>query len=81
MEPVTGTASRSTVLYSFRVMCPLLCSFECCVILCDMGICVLCLIVVPLPQGKNPFAVQLHNNNKERMEPGRPPLWSNGQSS
>jgi hypothetical protein len=25
--------------------------------------CVLCLIVVPLPPGKNPFAVQLSNNN------------------
>jgi hypothetical protein len=28
-----------------------------------MCIFVLCLIVVPLPQGKNPFAVQLNNNN------------------
>jgi hypothetical protein len=26
--------------------------------------CVLRLIVVPLPTGKNPFAVQLNNNNK-----------------
>jgi hypothetical protein len=25
--------------------------------------CVLCLIEVPLPQGKNPFAVQSNNNN------------------
>jgi hypothetical protein len=24
---------------------------------------VLCLIVVPLPLGKNPFAIQLNNNN------------------
>jgi hypothetical protein len=28
-----------------------------------MYFCVLCLIVVPLPPGKNPFAVQLNNNN------------------
>jgi hypothetical protein len=26
---------------------------------------VLCLIVVPLPQGRNPFAVQLNNNNRK----------------
>jgi hypothetical protein len=26
--------------------------------------CVLCLIVEPLPPGRNPFAVQLYNNNK-----------------
>jgi hypothetical protein len=26
-------------------------------------ICVLCLIVVPLPPGKNPFAVKIYNNN------------------
>jgi hypothetical protein len=38
--------------------------FELGVILCDMCIFVLCLIVVPLPQGKTPFAVQLNNNNK-----------------
>jgi hypothetical protein len=25
--------------------------------------CVFCLIAVPLPQGKNPFAVQSNNNN------------------
>jgi hypothetical protein len=24
---------------------------------------VLCLIVVPLPQGKNPYAVKINNNN------------------
>jgi hypothetical protein len=28
-----------------------------------MLIFLLCLIVVPLPQGKNPFAAQLNNNN------------------
>jgi hypothetical protein len=28
-----------------------------------MYYCVLCLIVVPLPPDKNPFAVQLNNNN------------------
>jgi hypothetical protein len=26
-------------------------------------ICVLCFIVVPLPSGKNPFAVKVNNNN------------------
>jgi hypothetical protein len=26
-------------------------------------ICVLCLIVVPLPTGENPFAVKINNNN------------------
>jgi hypothetical protein len=39
------------------------CGFlEWCVVLCDTCICVLCLIVVPLPPSKNPFAVQLNNN-------------------
>jgi hypothetical protein len=28
-----------------------------------MHICVLCLIAVPLPPGKKPFAVQLNNDN------------------
>jgi hypothetical protein len=28
---------------------------------------VLCLIVVPLPQGETPFAVQLNNNNNNNM--------------
>jgi hypothetical protein len=27
-------------------------------------ICLLCLIVLPLPQGNNPFAVKINNNNK-----------------
>jgi hypothetical protein len=27
---------------------------------------VLCLIVVPLPLGKNPFAVKINNNNKKK---------------
>jgi hypothetical protein len=34
-----------------------------CVILCDTSICTLCLIVVPLPPRKNPFAVEADNNN------------------
>jgi hypothetical protein len=34
------------------------------VLFCVMRvICVLCLIVVPLPPGKNPFAVKINNNN------------------
>jgi hypothetical protein len=39
------------------------------VIVCVLFECgVLCLIVVPLPLGKNPFAVQL-NNKKKRQVP------------
>jgi hypothetical protein len=37
-----------------------------CVILCDMCICMLWLTVVPLPPDKNPFAVQINNNNNKR---------------
>jgi hypothetical protein len=39
-------------------------SFDRSVILCDVCYCVLCLFVVPLPPGKNPFAVKINNNNK-----------------
>jgi hypothetical protein len=44
------------------------CSFVCCVlfdrcvILCD--VCCLCVIVVPVPRGENPFAVKINNNKK-----------------
>jgi hypothetical protein len=48
------------------------CSFVCCVlfergvIFCVMCvISVLCLIVVPLPPDKNPFAVKINNNGGE----------------
>jgi hypothetical protein len=46
--------------------------FIVCVVFCavsfDRGvICVLCLIVVPLPPGKNPFAVKINNNNEENI--------------
>jgi hypothetical protein len=34
---------------------------------CEMCIFVLCLTVVPLPPGKNPFAVQLNNNNNNNF--------------
>jgi hypothetical protein len=53
-------------------VCPLfLCSFVC-YVLFERGVlfcvmcasCVLCLIVVPLPPGKNPFAVKTNTNNK-----------------
>jgi hypothetical protein len=47
-----------------------LCSFVCCVLFeCGVLFCVMCvirvlrLIVVPLPPGKNPFAVKINNNN------------------
>jgi hypothetical protein len=55
------------VLYS-------VCSFVCCVsfyrgvILCDVC-CLLCLIVLPLPPGKNQFAVKTNNNNKIIFRP------------
>jgi hypothetical protein len=32
-------------------------------VVCDVYFCVVCLIVVPMPPGKNQFAVQLNNNN------------------
>jgi hypothetical protein len=37
---------------------------------------VLCLIVVPLPQGKNPFTVKINNinNNYVNLQPRRPIL-------
>jgi hypothetical protein len=41
-----------------------------CVILCDMCVCVLCLIATPLPPGKNPFAVQL-NKKKITKDKGK----------
>jgi hypothetical protein len=43
--------------------------FIVCVVLCNVFrlilvlFCVMCLIVVPLPPGKNPFAVKINNNN------------------
>jgi hypothetical protein len=40
-----------------------MCSFVWCVIWRDMCIFVSCLIVVTLPPAKNPFAVQINNNN------------------
>jgi hypothetical protein len=46
-------------LYSSCIVCPSLCSFVRCVLFeGDVFFCVLCLIVVPLPPGKNPFAVE-----------------------
>jgi hypothetical protein len=38
--------------------------------LCDMCICVLYLIVVSLPPGKNSFAVQINNNNSNLLTVG-----------
>jgi hypothetical protein len=40
------------------------CNFVCCVLFeCGVLFCVLCVIVVPLPPGTNPFAVKINNNN------------------
>jgi hypothetical protein len=41
-----------------------LCSFVCC-ILFERGVFFVCLIVVPLPTGKTPFAVKINNNKKD----------------
>jgi hypothetical protein len=45
-----------------------MCSFVCCVLF-ERGVlfCVLCLIVVPLPPGETPFAVQLNNNTNNMI--------------
>jgi hypothetical protein len=57
--------------------------FVVCCVLFERGVifCVLCLIVVPLPPGKTPFAVQL--NHKIIIIIIIiiiiPPLWSSGQ--
>jgi hypothetical protein len=51
-------------LYLLCAVCVLycFCNFVCCVLFeCGVLFCVLCLIVVPLPLGANPFAVK----NKE----------------
>jgi hypothetical protein len=59
------------VLHSLYVMCPLLLVwlcvlwFECGALFWVTCIFVFCLIVVPLPLGKNPSAVQLNNNNDD----------------
>jgi hypothetical protein len=52
-----------------------LCSFVCCVLFeCGVLFCVMCAIcvlrciVVPLPPGKNPFAVYINNNNIFRLQ-------------
>jgi hypothetical protein len=31
-------------------------------------ICLLCLIVLPLPPGKNPFTVKINNNDKKQQQ-------------
>jgi hypothetical protein len=49
------------------IVCVVMCAGFCLSVVCYfvgyVYSCVLCLIVVPLPEGKNPFAVQLNNNN------------------
>jgi hypothetical protein len=46
------------VVFSFCVGCSLCVYFVYCVSFDRRVICVLCLIVVPLPPGENPFAVK-----------------------
>jgi hypothetical protein len=50
-------------LYSLCVVCPVVCVVLCAVFRLSV-VCyfVLCLIVVPLPPGKHPFAVKINNN-------------------
>jgi hypothetical protein len=69
------------VVFSFCVGCLLcVCSFVCCVsfdrcvILCD--VCYLCLTVVPLPPGENPFAVKIIIIIIMRRAAGKPGYWS-----
>jgi hypothetical protein len=53
-----------------RMCLLLLCSFVCCDLFERGGLfCVLCLIVLPLRPGKNPFAVKINNNNNFKYRP------------
>jgi hypothetical protein len=48
------------------IVCVVLCAVLCLSVVCYFVWCVtceLCLIVVPLPPGKNPFAVKISNNS------------------
>jgi hypothetical protein len=51
------------------IVCVDLCAVFCLRMVCYfvrcVYFCLLCLIVVPLPPGRNPFAVQLNNNNNK----------------
>jgi hypothetical protein len=51
------------------IVCVVLCDVFCLRVVCYFVGCVLCLIVVPLPPGKNPFAVKV-NKYKDEMEDG-----------
>jgi hypothetical protein len=58
-----------TCIFIVFIVCSM--SFVVCVVLCECGVLfcvmcviwVLCLIVVPFPPGKNPFAFKINNNN------------------
>jgi hypothetical protein len=45
------------------IVCVAFCAVFCLSMMCDMCICVLCLIVIPLPNDENLFAVQINNIN------------------
>jgi hypothetical protein len=54
------------------IVCVVLCAvlYERGVLFCVMSVvCVLCLSIVSLPPGKDPFAVKINNNNKN-ISPG-----------
>jgi hypothetical protein len=48
----------------FFIVCVSLCAVFCLSVVCYF---VLCLILVPLPPGKKPFAVQLSNDNNSEI--------------
>jgi hypothetical protein len=59
------------ILCRVFIVCVFLCTvFRLIVVLfCVMYVvCVLCLTVVPLPPGENPFAVKINNNNVREEE-------------
>jgi hypothetical protein len=60
--PVQASLRASTCNVSF-IASGVLCAVSCLSVVCDLYFGVLCLTVVPLPQGKNRFAVKINNNN------------------
>jgi hypothetical protein len=65
---------RNKILHSYKTICKIIIVVLCVVfhlivvLFCVMRvICLLCLIVLPLPLGKNPFAVKINNNNNNNL--------------
>jgi hypothetical protein len=55
----------SVDVFWLNCLCAVFCFIRLCYFVRYVYFCVLCLIVVPLPPGKNPFAVQLSNNDNK----------------